>query len=77
MNLTGNKITRLEHLKLNKLRKLILNENEINNCENFEGHPTLEILEIKTNKLKDLTGIKNCPNLKELYVDENELRNFK
>lgn len=77
LNLSGNKITSLEHLKLNRLRKLILNENEISSCENFEGHPTLQILELKTNKLKEVTGIKNCPNLTELYLDENELRNFK
>ena len=59
VNLSSNKLTRLENLSsLRQLRKLQLNENEIADCSEFSsGHPTLEILELRQNKLKNLAGI--------------------
>jgi hypothetical protein len=41
------------------LKKLILSENEINSCEEFEGHQTIEYLEISKNKLKSFKGLSN------------------
>lgn len=55
------------------LKKLILSENEIATCEEFQGHPTLEYLDLGKNKLKDLKGVCNMPKLRELVVSENEI----
>ncbi|KRW98777.1 hypothetical protein PPERSA_03912 [Pseudocohnilembus persalinus] len=77
LDLSGNKIQILENIKIGRLRKLVLNENEIVTAQGFEGHPTLEYLEIKQNKVKNLQGFINMPNLKELNLEENEITHFR
>lgn len=54
-----------------------INENDISTAEFFDGHPTLEVLEMKVNKLKNLKGISNMPCLRELNVEENLLTNYR
>lgn len=54
-----------------------LSENDISTAEFFAGHPTLEILELRVNKLKNLKGITNMPNLRELNVEENLLTHYR
>lgn len=71
INLQGNKITALPAVALRNLRRLNLNQNVIATLEDFDGHPVLEILELRANKLKSLKGLKNVPGLSELYVAEN------
>lgn len=39
------------------LKKLILTENEITTCENFNGHQALEFLDLGKNKIKNLNGV--------------------
>ena len=77
MNVSGNKLTLLENIKLKKLRKLNVSENEIKDATNFEGHATLEYLDMHLNKLQNLAGLKNMPNLLELNCEENEITNFR
>jgi hypothetical protein len=48
-------------------------ENEIANCEKFQGHPTVRIMELRKNKLTNCMGMRNMPNLVELYLAENEI----
>ena len=55
------------------LKKLLLNENEIATAEEFNGHPTIEFLDLGKNKLKSAKGICNMPKLKELVLQENEI----
>lgn len=45
------------------IKKLNLSDNKIKCCSLFDGHATLELLELRKNKLKTLEGIGNCPNL--------------
>jgi Leucine-rich repeat (LRR) protein len=56
---------------------LNLTGNHITTAEDFEGHQTLEILELRGNKLQNLKGIKNIHSLRELYVADNSLSSFK
>jgi hypothetical protein len=42
---------------LPRLRRLNLSENEIVNCDEFIGHPNVEILELRKNKLKNVIGL--------------------
>lgn len=55
------------------MKKLILTENEINTCANFNGHESLEFIDLGKNKLKSLTGLKDMPKLTELVLTENEI----
>lgn len=68
LNLSTNKLTKLTQVGLPSLRRLNLTENEIAVVEDWAGHDTLEILELRKNKLKKLAGVKNMRNLQELYV---------
>lgn len=77
LNLSGNKIAKLENLKLPALRRLDLSENEITSAEEFTGHPKLEFLNLNLNKLKNLKGIQDCPALKDLTAEENEISDFR
>lgn len=54
-----------------------MSENEISTAENFEGHPTLEYLDLRLNKLKNFKGICNMPHLLELGAEENEISDFR
>lgn len=60
-------------MNLIRLRRLILSENEITTCEEFNGHRNLEFLDISKNKIKNLKGIRNLPKMKELICSENEI----
>lgn len=77
LNVSGNQLQSLENLKLKRLRRLVVSENEIQTAENFEGHPTLEYLDMRQNKLKNLKGICNMPRLLELGAEENEITDFR
>lgn len=76
VNLTNNRLTRMEKITIPRLEKLILDENQITTCENFTGHDRLKILSLKKNKLTNLKGISHCANLEVLYVNENQITTF-
>lgn len=76
LNLSGNKIDSLPPIELRNLTHLNLNNNVINNLEDFYGHKKLQILELRGNKLKDLKGLVRLDSLKELYVAENNLESL-
>ena len=76
LDVSENQIKELDPINAPKLRKLNLNSNVIETCANFQGHPNLELLEIRKNKLKKLEGIRDMPALKEFYADENEIEDF-
>ena len=63
-------------LALPRLKHLNLNDNKISNCSQFRGHYTLEILEIRRNKLTTFEGLNNMQSLKELYCAENEINSI-
>lgn len=48
--------------------KLNLNGNKIDKTEAFDGHPKLEILSLRKNKIMFVSNIKDLPSLKELYL---------
>jgi Leucine-rich repeat (LRR) protein len=50
---------------------LILDENEIKNCD-IISNSSLKILSLNKNKLKNCEGIKNLTSLEELSITENE-----
>ena len=68
INLLGNKIESLPAIASKNLRMINLNFNLIANLEDFEGHPLLEVIELRGNKLKSLKGLGNLPALRELFV---------
>jgi Leucine-rich repeat (LRR) protein len=76
LNLSGNKIKALTAITLPALRRLNLSENEISEVA-WKGHNTIEILELRKNKLRKLKGIERMKNLKQLYVCENELTDIR
>jgi Leucine-rich repeat (LRR) protein len=63
LNLSGNKIIELVPIKLPNLRVLNLSKNKIISLEKFSGHSMLEKLDLKKNKLRKLSGLKNVPKL--------------
>ena len=71
--LNSNKIKELIPINLIHLKHLNLSDNEIASCEKFAGSNSLELLELRKNKLKNLKGLENMPMLTELYIAENEL----
>ncbi len=45
--------------------------------EDFDGHPKLEVLELRGNKITSLSGIKNAISLRELYIADNAITSLK
>lgn len=76
LDLSGNKITELPVLKPPKLRTLILQNNDVKRIDKFDGHETLEILDLSDNQLTDASKLANMPKLKELYLRNNKLKSF-
>jgi Leucine-rich repeat (LRR) protein len=68
LDLQGNKITELTSIKAPKLMKLNLNENKLDKIESFDGHGKLEQLCLRKNRIAALSGLKDMPGLKELYL---------
>ena len=68
MDLSENKITDLPAIKIPKLMKLNLCDNKIEKAETWEGHPVLNVLNLRRNKLSSTAFVKEMPNLKELYL---------
>ena len=73
LDLQDNQINELEDLNCVELKTLNLNQNQIEKCVLFTGHNTLQVLEMRKNKLADLRGLASCANLQELYLDENNI----
>ncbi len=63
LHLEENKIVELPPLKLPKLTHLSLSENRIENFGALTGNPSLVVVEVKTNKLKNLAAFKEMPKL--------------
>lgn len=53
---------------LKSLRVLNLGTTAINTLENFPTLPNLEVLNLKMNKIKSLSGIQSCSNIHELVL---------
>jgi len=68
LNLSNNKIKELPELNLGSLIQLNLEGNLIDKATEFKGLPKLQKLNLKQNKLKDCTGLINCPELDVLYL---------
>jgi Leucine-rich repeat (LRR) protein len=64
-----NKLTKLPQVSANSLRKLNLEENQIEECD-LKTHPNLTHLNLNKNKLKSLAGITAMKNLEVLTVNE-------
>ena len=73
VTLTKNKLTSLPALPLQRLSRLLLNENEIATCAAFTGHQTILHLDLSKNKLTSTAGIANMPKLQQLELGENEI----
>ena len=57
LDLSNNKISELSPIQLRCLKKINLCQNKIVSCERFEGHSTLETIELRRNELSSLKGI--------------------
>lgn len=68
LNLSNNKIKEIPELNLSSLLELNLETNLIDNAREFKGLPKLKKLNLKQNKLKDCTGLINCPELAVIYL---------
>jgi len=75
IDLSNNKIEKLGAVKTERLQRLMLNGNQISGVEDFDGHPSLEILSLRQNKLKNCEKIAAMPKLRELILAENEIDN--
>lgn len=73
LTLSKNKLTALPALPQPRLARLLINENEIASCANFNGHANIQYLDLSKNKLTSLQGVSNMPRLQHLDVSENEL----
>ena len=72
LNLSGNKMTELLPINLPNLQTLNLSKNQIVSLEKFGGHKMLKKLNLTKNKLKNLNGLKDLPELVELTVNQNK-----
>ena len=70
IDLTQNKIKKLPQIQCPALKKLVLDENEITDCE-IKGHPALEILSLNRNKLTSGAGLVGLRKVTELSITEN------
>lgn len=68
INLSINKIKELPEMNLNSLLELNLDQNLIASAAKFTGLVNVEVVRMRTNKLKDCTGLANMPKLRELYL---------
>ncbi|KAF7259038.1 hypothetical protein EG68_03733 [Paragonimus skrjabini miyazakii] len=80
LDLSGNKLTTINDLKLPLLQHLKVHENYIETL-NSTGYglqpcqfPALHTLEVRGNKLTSLDGVGNLSTLRSLYCAENNLR---
>lgn len=76
LDLSGNKITEIPDLKIPQLRFLSLRSNEIKRIDKFEGHDTIEILDLSNNNIAETRTLINMPNLKEMFIQNNKLKVF-
>lgn len=76
--LSNNKIKILPALYCDNLLELHLDNNNIKNASGFvSGLKKVRFINLSNNKLKDCSGISNCPELVTLKINENEVSSFK
>ena len=71
VDLSGNKIQKLRKILCPELKNLVLDSNEIAECE-LNQHAAIEHLSLNKNKLVSLAGLGSLNNLLTLQVCENE-----
>ena len=71
VDLTQNKITKLPQIAIPKLKKLVLDENEIGSSELKTNH-SIQWLSLDKNKLVSLEGLQRMYELEYLSIQENE-----
>ena len=84
LNLSNNSINNISFLtksKMNNLKALFLNGNFITDIDVFQKiFPLLEILNLENNFIHDINIFNKVifkENIKELYLDNNEIEKFK
>eukprot|EP00746_Dinoflagellata_sp_MGD_P161581 gnl/MRDRNA2_/MRDRNA2_88784_c0_seq1.p1 gnl/MRDRNA2_/MRDRNA2_88784_c0~~gnl/MRDRNA2_/MRDRNA2_88784_c0_seq1.p1 ORF type:complete len:421 (-),score=113.78 gnl/MRDRNA2_/MRDRNA2_88784_c0_seq1:106-1329(-) len=77
LNLSNNMLSKLTPLTMPDLKKVNLSGNQITACDEFGGHPTIEVLDMSNNLLADLSGMQNMPSLVTLSVARNQLKSLK
>eukprot|EP00400_MALV-I_sp_L67-5_P001297 gene1297-273_t len=56
------------------LEKLYLSSNKIKSMDGLKGtFEHLEMVEFGANRIREITGLEGCPNLKELYLGKNKI----
>lgn len=76
--LSNNKIKLLPSLYADNLVELHLDSNVIKNATGFGiGLKSVKLISLNANKLKDCSGLSNCPELETLRINENEIASFK
>jgi internalin A len=71
LNLSFNKISRIENLQGLPLQELYLNSNQISKIENLQGLP-LQHLDLSSNQISKIENLKGLP-LEVLYLNENQI----
>jgi len=59
---------------LTKLIKLELYDNQVLKISSLERLTSLKILDISFNSIRDMSPVRCCPLLEELYIAQNKLR---
>ena len=73
----SNKIKELGKIGAPKLRHLDLSKNTIEKfTEDFDGHPSIQFLDLSMNSLTDARRLANFPSLKTLYLGNNKIHRF-
>ena len=73
----SNKVKDLPKLLLPNLRRLDLSSNGLDRVsEEFDGLEKLEFLDLASNNLSNISNLRNMPELRELLVNNNNLRKF-
>lgn len=77
MNAEKNAIRILGDFGQPRLRKLVLNDNKIEDITAFKGVTShMRFLSLANNRIRDLSVFANMPELEELYVSGNKLTSF-
>ena len=76
LELASNKIGELTPIMVKSLEYFDITDNKIEKYDTWNGHPTVRIFKAVDNRFKNLSVIKDMPNLQEAYLALNPITSF-
>ena len=76
LELASNKIAELTPIMVKSLEYFDITDNKIEKYDTWNGHPTVRIFKAVDNRFKNLSVIKDMPNLQEAYLALNPITSF-